>query len=70
MAGDRSRPARLIPTCLIIGDLNSYAKEDPITAVKSAGYTNLIESRLGADAYSYAFDGQWGYLDHALSWQH
>ena len=55
------------PDYLIIGDLNSYAKEDPITAVKSAGYTNLIESQLGADAYSYAFDGQWGYLDHALS---
>jgi hypothetical protein len=55
------------PDTLIIGDLNSYAKEDPIAAIKSAGYTNLIESRLGADAYSYAFDGQWGYLDHALS---
>ena len=55
------------PDYLIIGDLNSYAKEDPIMAIKSAGYTNLIESQLGADAYSYAFDGQWGYLDHALS---
>lgn len=51
---------------LLVGDYNSYAKEDPITAIKSAGYTNLIESRLGEDAYSYVFDGQWGYLDHAL----
>ena len=52
---------------LIIGDLNSYAKEDPIAAIESAGYTNLIEKFTGADAYSYVFDGQWGYLDHALS---
>lgn len=52
---------------LIMGDLNSYAKEDPITAIKNAGYTNLIESHIGADGYSYAFDGQWGYLDHALA---
>lgn len=52
---------------LIIGDLNSYAMEDPITAIKNAGYTNLIEQFSGADAYSYVFDGQFGYLDHALS---
>ncbi len=55
------------PDILIMGDLNAYAKEDPITAIKGAGYVNLIEDRLGADAYSYAFDGQWGYLDHALA---
>lgn len=54
------------PDVLIMGDLNSYAQEDPITAIKSAGYKNLIEDRLGQDAYSYVFDGQWGYLDHAL----
>jgi predicted extracellular nuclease len=52
---------------LIIGDLNSYAKEDPITALTGNGYTNLLASFIGADAYSYAFDGQWGYLDHALA---
>jgi predicted extracellular nuclease len=54
------------PDVLILGDLNSYAKEDPIRAIESAGFTNLIESRNGREAYSYAFDGQWGYLDHAL----
>ena len=55
------------PDILIVGDLNSYAKEDPITTLKNDGYTNLIESRIGAAGYSYVFDGQWGYLDHALS---
>jgi len=52
---------------LIIGDLNSYAMEDPITALKSAGYTNLVDAFIGSDAYSYVYDGQWGYLDHALA---
>jgi predicted extracellular nuclease len=55
------------PDVLIIGDLNSYAQEDPITALENAGYINLIEQRLGANAYSFVFDGQWGYLDHALA---
>lgn len=52
---------------LIMGDLNAYAKEDPIAALTGAGYVNLVASRLGADAYSYVFDGEWGYLDHALA---
>jgi predicted extracellular nuclease len=52
---------------LVIGDLNSYAKEDPIKALEDGGYVNLIEKFGGADAYGYVFDGQWGYLDHALA---
>ncbi|NOK62845.1 MAG: ExeM/NucH family extracellular endonuclease [Chloroflexi bacterium AL-N1] len=52
---------------LIIGDLNAYAMEDPIRTLTAAGYTNLIAQFGGAAAYSYVFDGQFGYLDHALS---
>ena len=52
---------------LLVGDYNSYAMEDPIRALEDAGFVHLVKSRLGADAYSYAFDGQWGYLDHALA---
>jgi predicted extracellular nuclease len=55
------------PDFLIIGDLNSYAKEDPITALRDAGFTNLVEYCSGDGAYSYVFDGQSGYLDHALA---
>ena len=51
---------------LLVGDYNSYAKEDPIRTLEKAGFANLIEERIGEDAYSYVFDGQWGYLDHAL----
>ena len=74
---DRHRPDRQRrPDFLIIGDLNSYAKEDPIDAIKAgpddiAGtaddFTNLIAKFLGPFAYSYVFDGQSGYLDHALA---
>ncbi len=52
---------------LIIGDLNSYAKEDPIVALQDAGYTDLVAAFGGLDAYGYVFDGQLGYLDHALA---
>jgi uncharacterized protein len=55
------------PDALIVGDLNSYALEDPITTIKSAGYTDLVNEFEGPTAYSYVFDGLWGYLDHALA---
>lgn len=52
---------------LIIGDLNSYDKEDPIDALRTAGYVDLVEQFQGENAYSYVFDGQLGYLDYALA---
>lgn len=55
------------PDYLIIGDLNAYAKEDPITQIINAGYTDLIHKFVGSSAYSYVFDGQAGYLDHSLA---
>jgi hypothetical protein len=61
---------------LIIGDLNSYDKEDPIDTVRAGpddsqgtadDYTDLIAEHEGELAYSFVFDGQFGYLDHALA---
>lgn len=52
---------------LIIGDLNSYDKEDPIRALTGAGYTDLLLKYQGEGAYTYVFDGQLGYLDHGLA---
>lgn len=49
---------------LVIGDLNAYTKEDPLTAFRNAGFTNLLESR--SNAYSFLFDAQAGALDHAV----
>lgn len=51
------------PDYMIMGDINAYAKEDPIKALENAGYTNLVPHT----SYSYVFDGQWGSLDHALA---
>ncbi|MGC1374854.1 MAG: ExeM/NucH family extracellular endonuclease, partial [Anaerolineales bacterium] len=55
------------PDFLLVGDFNAYLKEDPISALLAAGYTNLIDRFVGAGAYSYVFDGQSGYLDHGLA---
>ena len=52
---------------LIVGDLNSYDQEDPIDALVTGGYTDLVAAFGGERAYSYVFDGQLGYLDYALA---
>jgi predicted extracellular nuclease len=55
------------PDVLAIGDFNSYGHEDPIEALTSAGLRNELARFVGADAYSYVFDGLSGYLDHGLA---
>ena len=56
---------------LILGDLNAYSQEDPITTIESAGYDDLIEAFGGtgvADGvYSFNFFSESASLDHALS---
>ncbi|WP_431823595.1 ExeM/NucH family extracellular endonuclease [Burkholderia sp. F1] len=52
---------------LLIGDFNSYTHEDPIRLLASRGYRNLVSRWVGADAYSYVYNGEAGYLDHALA---
>jgi uncharacterized protein len=55
------------PDFLLIGDMNSYTFEDPITTFVNGGLRNLVRDRDGLTAYSYVFDGESGYLDHALA---
>ena len=61
------RPGPATTDILILGDLNSYAKEDPIDAILEDAdedvdivddYTNLIAAYQGTYAHSYVFDGQ------------
>lgn len=64
------------PDFLLLGDYNSYAREDPIRALE-AGFdgvpgtaddlTDLLAAFVGADAYTFVFDGLFGYLDYALA---
>ncbi|MFV0392437.1 MAG: ExeM/NucH family extracellular endonuclease [Paludibacteraceae bacterium] len=52
---------------LVIGDLNAYAKEDPISRFTDADYTDLLHYFHGDSAYSYVYRDEAGYLDHALA---
>ena len=51
---------------LIMGDLNAYAMEDPITVLREGGMIDLHRVFHADSSYSYVYHGQAGYLDHAL----
>ncbi|TXF88137.1 ExeM/NucH family extracellular endonuclease [Neolewinella aurantiaca] len=58
---------------LVIGDLNAYSQEAPITLFTDAGYVNAVREAAGAGSFpcggnpSYVFSGEWGSLDQALA---
>ena len=51
---------------MIVGDLNAYSMEDPITTLTAAGWRDAFAARRGPVPYSYVYDGLTGRLDHAL----
>ncbi|UKA67460.1 ExeM/NucH family extracellular endonuclease [Arthrobacter sp. FW306-05-C] len=54
----------------LIGDFNSYGKEDPINVLTGAGYANQDDKARNADGsakHSYLFGGLVGSLDHILA---
>jgi len=57
------------PDVLVIGDMNAHGFEDPIHILNQAGLVNELERfvRPNEIPYSYVFDGESGYLDHALA---
>ncbi len=59
-------PAAGDPDVLLLGDFNSYAKEDPVTTLVAGGYTDL-EEYFDSNTYSYLFDGQLGHLDYGFA---
>ncbi len=54
---------------LVMGDLNANGAEDPIFTLTEAGLVNQLERfvRPQQTPYSYVFNGEVGYLDHALA---
>jgi len=50
---------------LVLGDMNAYRNEDPIGAIRDAGFTELMDKKQGR-AYSFVFYGQRGTLDYAF----
>jgi predicted extracellular nuclease len=51
---------------MLVGDFNSYAKEDPILDLIANSYVDQIAA-FNAFEYSYVFDGAAGYIDHAIT---
>ena len=51
---------------LILGDMNAYRNEDPIGAIRDAGFTELMERDPQA-TYSFVYSGQRGTLDYAFT---
>ncbi|WP_369141000.1 ExeM/NucH family extracellular endonuclease [Modestobacter versicolor] len=54
------------PDVVLMGDFNAYSQEDPIEALRTAGFTDLGE-QFDPGRYSYVFDALSGSLDHALA---
>ena len=54
------------PDVVVVGDLNAYGKESPILELADKGLVDQI-ARFNTAGYSYVFDGESGYLDHALT---
>ena len=54
---------------LLLGDMNSYAMEDPIQAYQANGLVDLHQTQLADEqpAWSFQFRGRRGYLDYALA---
>ncbi len=61
---------------VLIGDFNSYDKEDPIDIILAGAdgvddtdddFYDMIYEIQGDDAYGYVYDAQVGYLDYALA---
>jgi predicted extracellular nuclease len=52
---------------LIIGDLNAYAREDPIRALEDAGFVDQLRHFTDGIPYTFTFDGMQGTLDTALA---
>ncbi|WP_380156663.1 ExeM/NucH family extracellular endonuclease [Kineococcus sp. R86509] len=63
---DRLRRSTGDPDIVLLGDFNSYTREDPIEELRRDGFTDL-GSRFDAGRYSYVFDALSGSLDHALA---
>ena len=50
---------------IILGDMNAYRQEDPINAIRAAGFIELMDNTEGTE-YSYIYYGQAGTLDYAF----
>ena len=52
---------------LLLGTLHAHRGEDPIAALRTGGYTDLIDVHSGAESYTVVAGATRGYVDHALA---
>ncbi len=52
---------------LLLGDLNAYTEEDPLKTLRAAGLKHINLRLRPEERYSFAYDGKFGSLDHALA---
>ncbi|MFO7859339.1 MAG: ExeM/NucH family extracellular endonuclease [Ectothiorhodospiraceae bacterium] len=56
-----------VAAILLLGDFNSYRDEDPMQALREAGFRDLVARFAGPrESYTYVYDGVAGTLDYAL----
>jgi predicted extracellular nuclease len=66
-----SRDTRSVGT-LIVGDFNSYAREQPLSILSRSGFASMVHqfhpcTRANCPHYTYRFKGEKGTLDYALA---
>lgn len=55
-----------VTDAILLGDLNAYEAEEPISVLTDAGFVNAAAGLADGDRYSYSFDGEYGTLDYAF----
>ena len=51
----------------MLGDLNAYGQEDPVRALREAGWRDVFEVAGSKRPYSYVWNGYAGRLDHGFA---
>jgi predicted extracellular nuclease len=52
---------------LILGDMNAWRNEDPVSTFRNQGFTELVERFSGLPQHSYVYRGEAGTLDYAFA---
>jgi len=52
---------------MIVGDFNALLFEDPVRAMETAGFVNLVPQFQSAPSYTHSFNGYAGTLDYAFA---
>lgn len=63
---DRLTGTMETPNVLLVGDLNAYARETPLSLLRQAGYRNGLNDRHEHPASSYIYRAKSGTLDYIL----